>query len=122
MNCNQSLDSEQQRAKDEHHCTRCNAETGQSTCEEHTSFDPASNPSRGLSIVRRLGCCIGFNHVLIGCAHRTLLAANTVLEGRRATEAILRGDDDRIIVVVGYVLRVPGIAHFPALVLTVVIF
>ncbi|KAG9001982.1 hypothetical protein FRB94_004187 [Tulasnella sp. JGI-2019a] len=31
----------------------------------------------------------------------TLLAANTVLEGRRATEAILNGDDDRIIVVVG---------------------
>ncbi|KAG8952053.1 hypothetical protein FRC04_005386 [Tulasnella sp. 424] len=31
----------------------------------------------------------------------TLLAADTVLEGRRATEAILRGDDDRIAVVVG---------------------
>jgi len=31
----------------------------------------------------------------------TLLAADTVLEGRRATEAILRGDDDRIMVVVG---------------------
>ncbi|KAG8934098.1 hypothetical protein FRC03_004277 [Tulasnella sp. 419] len=31
----------------------------------------------------------------------TLLSANTVLEGRRATEAILRGDDDRLLVVVG---------------------
>ncbi|KIJ28945.1 hypothetical protein M422DRAFT_37147 [Sphaerobolus stellatus SS14] len=31
----------------------------------------------------------------------SLLAANTVLEGRRAVEAILRGDDDRIVVVVG---------------------
>jgi len=31
----------------------------------------------------------------------TLLAANTVLEGRRATENILRGSDDRLIVVVG---------------------
>ncbi|KAF8588749.1 3-deoxy-7-phosphoheptulonate synthase [Ramaria rubella] len=31
----------------------------------------------------------------------SLLAANTVLEGRRAVEAILRGDDDRVIVIVG---------------------
>ena len=31
----------------------------------------------------------------------TLLAAHTVVEGRKATEAILRGDDDRLIVVVG---------------------
>ncbi|KZT19469.1 phospho-2-dehydro-3-deoxyheptonate aldolase [Neolentinus lepideus HHB14362 ss-1] len=31
----------------------------------------------------------------------TLSAAQTVLEGRRATEAILRGDDDRLMVVVG---------------------
>lgn len=31
----------------------------------------------------------------------SLLAANTVLEGRRAVEAILRGDDDRIMVIVG---------------------
>ncbi|KAF8516288.1 hypothetical protein JB92DRAFT_2911310 [Gautieria morchelliformis] len=31
----------------------------------------------------------------------SLLAANTVLEGRRSVEAILRGDDDRVIVVVG---------------------
>ncbi|KAG9077604.1 hypothetical protein FRC06_008804 [Ceratobasidium sp. 370] len=32
---------------------------------------------------------------------RTLIEANTVISGRVATEAILRGDDDRIIVVVG---------------------
>lgn len=32
---------------------------------------------------------------------RTLIEANTVISGRIATEAILRGDDDRIIVVVG---------------------
>ncbi|GJJ15993.1 hypothetical protein Clacol_010272 [Clathrus columnatus] len=32
---------------------------------------------------------------------RSLLAANTVLEGRRAVEAVLRGDDDRLIIVVG---------------------
>ncbi|KAG1749285.1 hypothetical protein EDB19DRAFT_1681833 [Suillus lakei] len=31
----------------------------------------------------------------------TFLAANTVLEGRRATENVLRGDDDRLMVVVG---------------------
>ncbi|KAG9315654.1 hypothetical protein JVU11DRAFT_3299 [Chiua virens] len=31
----------------------------------------------------------------------TLLSANTVLEGRRATENVLRGDDDRLMVVVG---------------------
>ncbi|EPQ54499.1 3-deoxy-7-phosphoheptulonate synthase, partial [Gloeophyllum trabeum ATCC 11539] len=31
----------------------------------------------------------------------TLSAAETVLEGRRATEAVLRGDDDRLMVVVG---------------------
>ncbi|EIW81371.1 3-deoxy-7-phosphoheptulonate synthase [Coniophora puteana RWD-64-598 SS2] len=31
----------------------------------------------------------------------TLLAANTVLQGRRATENIVRGDDDRLVVVVG---------------------
>ncbi|KAA1469796.1 3-deoxy-7-phosphoheptulonate synthase [Dentipellis sp. KUC8613] len=31
----------------------------------------------------------------------TLAAAQTVLEGRKATEAILRGNDDRLIVVVG---------------------
>jgi 3-deoxy-7-phosphoheptulonate synthase len=32
---------------------------------------------------------------------RTFLSANTVLEGRRATENVLRGDDDRLLVVVG---------------------
>lgn len=31
----------------------------------------------------------------------TFLAANTVIEGRRATENVLRGDDDRLMVVVG---------------------
>jgi 3-deoxy-7-phosphoheptulonate synthase len=31
----------------------------------------------------------------------TFLSANTVLEGRRATENVLRGDDDRLLVVVG---------------------
>lgn len=31
----------------------------------------------------------------------TFLAANTVVEGRRATENVLRGDDDRLMVVVG---------------------
>jgi len=31
----------------------------------------------------------------------TFLAANTVLEGRRATEAVLSGQDDRLLVVVG---------------------
>ncbi|KAG5634567.1 hypothetical protein H0H81_001513 [Sphagnurus paluster] len=36
----------------------------------------------------------------------TLLAAQTVLEGRLATEKILRGDDDRLMVVVGYVQNV----------------
>jgi phospho-2-dehydro-3-deoxyheptonate aldolase len=34
---------------------------------------------------------------------RTLQAAQTVLEGRLAAERILRGDDDRLLVVVGYV-------------------
>ena len=33
--------------------------------------------------------------------HRSLGAAQTVLEGRKATEAILRGSDDRLVVVVG---------------------
>ena len=32
---------------------------------------------------------------------RTLLAAQTVLQGRLATENILKGDDDRLLVVVG---------------------
>ena len=36
---------------------------------------------------------------------RSLHAAHTVLEGRKATEAILRGLDDRLIVVVGYVMK-----------------
>jgi phospho-2-dehydro-3-deoxyheptonate aldolase len=35
---------------------------------------------------------------------RSLGAAQTILEGRKATEAILRGSDDRLIVVVGYVV------------------
>jgi 3-deoxy-D-arabino-heptulosonate 7-phosphate (DAHP) synthase len=35
------------------------------------------------------------------CSFRTFLAANTVLEGRRATEAVLSGQDDRLLVVVG---------------------
>ena len=34
---------------------------------------------------------------------RTLLAAQTVLQGRFAVEKILGGDDDRLLVVVGYV-------------------
>ena len=32
---------------------------------------------------------------------RTLLAAQTVLQGRLSTENILKGDDDRLMVVVG---------------------
>jgi phospho-2-dehydro-3-deoxyheptonate aldolase len=32
---------------------------------------------------------------------RTLLAAQTVLQGRLAAENILKGDDDRLLVVVG---------------------
>jgi hypothetical protein len=35
---------------------------------------------------------------------RSLGAAQTVLEGRKATEEIFRGADDRLIVVVGYVM------------------
>jgi hypothetical protein len=35
---------------------------------------------------------------------RSLGAAQTVLEGRKATEAIFRGTDDRLIVVVGYAM------------------
>jgi phospho-2-dehydro-3-deoxyheptonate aldolase len=35
----------------------------------------------------------------------TLRAADTVLNARSQTEAILRGDDDRLMVVVGYVLE-----------------
>ncbi len=42
--------------------------------------------------------------------HRSLGAAQTVLEGRKATEAILRGLDDRLIVIVGYVVLVSSIA------------
>src|SRR5260221_13536908 len=41
---------------------------------------------------------------------RTLGAAQTVLEGRQATEAIFRGADDRLIVVVGYVVLVGSLA------------
>lgn len=41
---------------------------------------------------------------------RSLGAAQTVLEGRKATEEILRGMDDRLIVVVGYVILVSYIA------------
>ena len=33
----------------------------------------------------------------------TLRAADTVLEGRNQVEAILRGDDDRLLVIVGLV-------------------
>jgi hypothetical protein len=35
---------------------------------------------------------------------RSLGAAQTVLEGRKATEEIFHGADDRLIVVVGYVM------------------
>lgn len=41
---------------------------------------------------------------------RSLGAAQTVLEGRKATEEILRGMDDRLIVIVGYVILVSYIA------------
>jgi hypothetical protein len=41
---------------------------------------------------------------------RSLGAAQTVLEGRKATEAIFRGADDRLIVVVGYVVLVGSLA------------
>lgn len=34
---------------------------------------------------------------------RTLGCAQTVLEGRKVVENILRGNDDRLVVVVGYV-------------------
>ena len=43
---------------------------------------------------------------------RSLAAAQTVLEGRKATEAIFRGTDDRLIVVVGYVILVASLAPF----------
>ena len=41
---------------------------------------------------------------------RSLGAAQTILEGRKATEAILRGSDDRLIVVVGYVVSSSSMA------------
>jgi len=41
---------------------------------------------------------------------RSLGAAQTVLEGRKATEAIFRGTDDRLIVVVGYGVLVGSLA------------
>jgi len=37
----------------------------------------------------------------------TLQAAHTVLQGRLSIESILRGDDDRLLVVVGYVVLPP---------------
>jgi phospho-2-dehydro-3-deoxyheptonate aldolase len=43
----------------------------------------------------------------------TLRAADTVLDARSQTEAILRGDNDRLMVVVGYALYV--LEHFVAL-------
>jgi 3-deoxy-7-phosphoheptulonate synthase len=38
------------------------------------------------------------------CSYRTLNAGHTVLQGRKATEDILKGSDDRLMVVVGCAL------------------
>lgn len=46
----------------------------------------------------------------------TLRAADTVIEGRLQTEAILRGDDDRLLVVVGCVDSVWLSARCPTIV------
>lgn len=43
---------------------------------------------------------------------RTLTAAQTVIEGRKAVENVLRGNDDRIVVVVGLVKFVPESESF----------
>jgi 3-deoxy-7-phosphoheptulonate synthase len=57
-----------------------------------------------------LPLCVSFTLVnlplTLTSMSRTLGAAQTVLEGRRATESIFRGTDDRLIVVVGYVVLV----------------
>lgn len=45
-----------------------------------------------------------FNELIDIASYRTLHAAATIIEGRGAIEAILRGDDDRLMVVVGYVV------------------
>lgn len=61
---------------------------------------PSPNPPRGFASV----CCISllfFDLVLITGIFSTLQAAETVLQGRQAVENILRGDDDRLVVIVG---------------------
>jgi 3-deoxy-7-phosphoheptulonate synthase len=61
-----------------------------------------------------LPLCVSFTLIIppltLTSMSRSLGAAQTVLEGRKATEEIFRGADDRLIVVVGYVVLVGSLA------------
>ena len=77
-----------------------------SSREQQSEVDEAphspSNSSRGPAIVRSSELSIIQRLTLIYC--RTLSGAETVITGRHATEEILHGHDDRLVVVVGCVL------------------
>ena len=65
---------------------------------------PAADPPGGLASVRALASASRYESTLIISPRDSSLgAAHTVLEGRKAVENILRGTDDRLVVVVGYV-------------------
>jgi hypothetical protein len=70
----------------------------QSSSEVHPASDPSPDSAGGSTFVCLSGNISAARH---SDSFRTFLAANTVLEGRRATEAVLSGQDDRLLVVVG---------------------
>lgn len=75
--------------------------TRKSSSKIDETFDPSPDLARGSTSVSIPSPNLSL--VFFKWENRTLSAAQTVIEGRHATENILKGNDDRLMVVVGCV-------------------
>ena len=71
---------------------------GKQSSQVYATSDPsADSAGRPASVTMQSPCVCPLTGF-----YSTLLAAHTVLQGRLEVENILKGDDDRLLVVVGY--------------------
>ena len=77
----------------------CPRSSRKQSSQIHKAFNSASDPPGRSAFVNNISCFYlsGLRFLI-----RTLLAAQTILQGRLAAENILKGDDDRLLVVVGW--------------------
>ena len=84
-----------------HALQRSPSPTWKSSSQVHPTLNPSADLARRFTSVSFI--TFWFLIVFFESENRTLSAAQTVIEGRQATENIIKGDDDRLMVVVGCV-------------------